>query len=957
MINFPSTPERFIPPQIEGISTSTVVTTPSLDKEVVQPQQQPAEKLSQSDNYSEEVRKEILKASLLLKTERVEISEEEGQLKLQSWILFELNSLCKGITQQDSNPLLFIEVLQKSCLEKVKYSDILRLINYLQAANQLNDQISPLVKGYKRRLVFLKMLDSFQRIQEKPLSVFGLPKRETKIVPFFLILNEYKIIFNKLLENQENIQKKLNILLKEICEEYNLDPQVVKNKVLSKKTDLHASGKHYLQSVMNFREKIKSNFLSFKNIVEEINKLQVSHSETSIICTLEIAFEKMMSSNDLLKQCLEEEYDAMFRVSQGRCKESNSKEELKKEQINPQFIIETPEKFFPLNPEIIHNLFLSPQNLLIEFEDARFATLDVGSKLDAIQRQVGNEYNFRKQGLSVFDLFIKQGKACLTVAVEKEQDELQWDWLEEPTKKKRKKRSSLKTSDLEEEQPDFSDKKEETPKVTKVEPLQPRNPFLIKVEGSIESTLSTTSIVRTSLGIWNQYIHEIDFALRKSIRVWPEKATPSPTNRDNFQKNLEEALMNATDHNFLAGCGIETFIRALTKGKAPRLAAIYPMMMQDWYMQAEQLLGIEFIKRKGELSTEHSLVDRAKESGIWENLPKELREFLFDFDRGSFWYRFPISSIHRDKSLYEQPFPEGLKWLETSLQYLDVNKEPSKEQLVDFAKFVLKSQHLSTRLFLHLIAKVVPHAQQIQDIVDLYKPGGILEKRILSLIDSMPKVELGKEMQDEERGLLLERVDRVCAPYFGPKVRNSVLAIGLQDLKIGLLRFQELQKACENSETVPDHLVPMYARNLLNIQWLFDKAYKVQGFMRNGIILRTHDFAVLQENLPRGRARKRDDQKILNFNFGNDLHYTRCSEKDRMKAMIKSIDMGKAVSRANRGHLRRAKDAKEINFLDLVKGDLKEAAEQAERHIEDILDQIESVPVEDRRAFFFPKRT
>lgn len=335
------------------------------------------------------------------------------------------------------------------------------------------------------------------------------------------------------------------------------------------------------------------------------------------------------------------------------------------------------------------------------------------------------------------------------------------------------------------------------------------------------------------------------------------------------------AYQESLHHLFFSGCGLELYFTALMNRDLKSLGSIIPMLIMDWHVQIEQLATMETLKLGESISHSHSLTATLRQANLLESTSLEMQGHLFNLDQGLIWSRYPASSLYRSK----RQLPSGLKWLSFSHDLLAISNElkvaPSKEQIKELTKFILHSHSQSLTYF----TTSTVSDPEVQNLITLFGSGNIVEKKLMQTIDEMYEIiptggaqaAQKNETPSENQALIAKAVGIIQKQLQAPSTessRNGIYQATLQDVRLHLLRLSA--SLALSTKTKASYFSAWHARNLMNLQWIFEQIYVSQYFIKYQETPYMHDFSLFQTLLG---LQKSNPEEILKYNYGIGIHY------------------------------------------------------------------------------------
>lgn len=341
----------------------------------------------------------------------------------------------------------------------------------------------------------------------------------------------------------------------------------------------------------------------------------------------------------------------------------------------------------------------------------------------------------------------------------------------------------------------------------------------------------------------------------------------------------------ALGHLFHSCCGLEQFSALLLKDDLEGIAALFPMLLMDWHVLAEQL-AVHQILRSGKPKPEtHSLKNAYQECHVWDKLSPASQRHLKGIDQALLWSRYPVSSLYRCQ---EGKLTEGLQWMDFCLELQDrslglkppMTKEELSKKIPAFVKYILRSHRESLTLFTDP-AIDQEFNPEIKKLIELYSENGPVESLLLAKVGefiknySAPKMRPSASQNQFEKAFgQLHEIEK--KPHANRR-EGEILKTILGDAKHHFWRLSQYIRLQDNQKDTG--FSSWHARNFMNIQWILEQLYLARYFVAEHKVQYIHDFKLFQmllgDDANRGAkgADKPDSEKILAFNYGIGIHY------------------------------------------------------------------------------------
>lgn len=315
--------------------------------------------------------------------------------------------------------------------------------------------------------------------------------------------------------------------------------------------------------------------------------------------------------------------------------------------------------------------------------------------------------------------------------------------------------------------------------------------------------------------------------------------------------NQKQHLCEVSDHAYLACVGFERLYQALQRHQLQDIGGIFSMLLLDWHIMLERLLPNQ---------SSHSLVELFHGT----NLTFEEKQLMFNLSHAVIWSRYPHLSWYR----FKQP-AEGKKWLHFSLDFqVNFNSEKLQSQLPEFIQFVVDTHISCFRFMYKLLGKNTKiENERMGELQTLLKE--FFRPLLTGTVKCIQK-------ENSEVKIALDKINQIMkSPALEPRYAGIVCS-ALEDCKSHLLRL----KCCLNSH----QNLTWDTRNLMNIQWVIETLYLCRYFLKSHHEAHIHDFKTFQMLLGDEDAM---DQKLLKFNFGIGIHYTRTFAQKKEEAFVR----------------------------------------------------------------------
>ncbi len=389
----------------------------------------------------------------------------------------------------------------------------------------------------------------------------------------------------------------------------------------------------------------------------------------------------------------------------------------------------------------------------------------------------------------------------------------------------------------------------------------------------------------------NLYIpSEVAVRLNQAIQQSSQLTDEQMKTLSRFKKKCYKiAIEEAKDHLFLAACGFEVFMEAISEGHFEALGTIVSALMLDWHGIEEQTRRSSHILIFKKIFKTHHLESLSKAINENENQQRveSLSEHLNSLDNAQIWARYPESQRIRSPD----PMPKGLEMLyfaqKFSNAFLKGNKNLSQEiegveKLIDF----VCNKHFFCWLN---IARLLCPKQLTPSSIEAYNTlingyrcdlKTYAKERLEGINSAAANRRSNANLLQDSLVKRLRTLMKANKKNKNIKVFDNPYAL-LGDVKRHVQNVSIASILKQSNKTQVQHHEAWHHRNRLNMQWALEQTYRYMALGQGIKGIKAHNFPTFQKLLrsigvPLNSAEEVDANV---FNLGQMIYYPRFSTK------------------------------------------------------------------------------
>ncbi len=357
--------------------------------------------------------------------------------------------------------------------------------------------------------------------------------------------------------------------------------------------------------------------------------------------------------------------------------------------------------------------------------------------------------------------------------------------------------------------------------------------------------------------------------LRTIVTNRLKKAVNVSGNNDAAQQ-LKEVKRHLTHFS----AGIELLMKMVNQGDFQQIGVILPSLILDGGIQIEQLLNIPYALADKRRPDHHHLIERAKETKVWEKLKPETQKQLTDIRLAVVWSRYPeAASANFDYN--QNKFPNVLKLLQLSSQYSQGNI--SKEVILKLINDALEFSQRNLAAFKNILEVV----SEIKMSAVEEKQFAEMDRNLEDLKISLPKQVIFHNKDYQEDRISTQLSSSIKAMEDAISRQSKAMKKDLDDpispLNEALGHLIRIKNLWSIVKREPN---PRYAawifRNALNIRYVFEQIYMARLIIRGDGRIATHNLQEYHEQL----EDPKELRDTVNFSYHKGIHYSSSTKAD-----------------------------------------------------------------------------